>query len=357
MNKKTIVVVWACVLLIVPINTIRASDNSEPVAQLTVLVSEVRPLVIVGTDGKLSGFDIELWEAVAQKLGYRFKYQQVSFPNKIAALDGSIPVIQDRVIALGGITLTAEREKQFDFTHPYMTGGLAILSRSGSTSWLSVVQELFSQSWEAIAYFVCFVVACGILIALFETPNSGDPSVGDVFNGIYFCIVTITTVGYGDYAPKRGLYKVFTVAMILGGIIFFSYFISQLTSVSVNTRKELTSIQDLERKKIGVISGTATEDYMGGLDIHVESNMDNLLSSLREKEIDVVVHDAPTIRYLSTTNHDLEIAGPLLSKCDYGWATPSGSLLLEEVNNALLLLKETGEYSELSERWFGDEYH
>lgn len=37
-------------------------------------------------------------------------------------------------------------------------------------------------------------------------------------NSLYFCTVTLTTVGYGDITPKTDLGKLFTVFYILGGI-------------------------------------------------------------------------------------------------------------------------------------------
>jgi polar amino acid transport system substrate-binding protein len=35
-------------------------------------------------------------------------------------------------------------------------------------------------------------------------PDSADSSVTSLFDGIYWAIVTMTTVGYGDKTPKTG---------------------------------------------------------------------------------------------------------------------------------------------------------
>ena len=61
-----------------------ASADSE---ELLVAVSSIPPLV-VESDGEFSGFDIELWEAIAHECELDFSYRQVAFkeiiPNLIA---------------------------------------------------------------------------------------------------------------------------------------------------------------------------------------------------------------------------------------------------------------------------------
>ncbi|MDQ5972131.1 MAG: hypothetical protein QG553_290 [Patescibacteria group bacterium] len=42
----------------------------------------------------------------------------------------------------------------------------------------------------------------------------------------YFCIVTLTTVGYGDITPKTDAGKLFTTIYILVGIAIFGAFIN-----------------------------------------------------------------------------------------------------------------------------------
>jgi hypothetical protein len=48
------------------------------------------------------------------------------------------------------------------------------------------------------------------------------------FNSFYFTVVTLTTVGYGDISPDTLLGRVFTICMILLGIIVFSNIIGQI---------------------------------------------------------------------------------------------------------------------------------
>lgn len=47
-------------------------------------------------------------------------------------------------------------------------------------------------------------------------------------DALYFSVVTLTTVGYGDFSPQTDIGKLFTVAYILNGIGIIFAFINAL---------------------------------------------------------------------------------------------------------------------------------
>lgn len=73
-------------------------------------------------DGKYTGFDIELWDAIAKQAGLKYSLRPMDF-------NGIIPGLQTRNIdvALAGITIRDDRKKVIDFSDPYYESGLAIL--------------------------------------------------------------------------------------------------------------------------------------------------------------------------------------------------------------------------------------
>lgn len=40
----------------------------------------------------------------------------------------------------------------------------------------------------------------------------------DVLDAVYFCVITLTTVGYGDFSPVTDAGKVFTMFYVIAGI-------------------------------------------------------------------------------------------------------------------------------------------
>ncbi len=87
-------------------------------------------------DGKLTGFDVELFEAIAKDIGIDFKWQTMDF-------NGIIPGLQSRNIdaAIAGITIKSDREKVVDFSHPYYDSGLIILVRADNTD-IKAIEDL-----------------------------------------------------------------------------------------------------------------------------------------------------------------------------------------------------------------------
>lgn len=45
-------------------------------------------------------------------------------------------------------------------------------------------------------------------------------------DSIYFCVVTLTTIGYGDITPQTDLGKIFTVFYILAGVGILAAFLN-----------------------------------------------------------------------------------------------------------------------------------
>jgi voltage-gated potassium channel len=54
----------------------------------------------------------------------------------------------------------------------------------------------------------------------------------------YFCVVTLATIGYGDFTPETGLGKLFTVFYIVAGLAVIGAFIGAMTRVAVERAQE-----------------------------------------------------------------------------------------------------------------------
>ena len=57
-------------------------------------------------------------------------------------------------------------------------------------------------------------------------------------DALYFSVVTLTTVGFGDFAPHTDLGKGFTIVFILAGIGIVVAFASQVVNAMVADRTE-----------------------------------------------------------------------------------------------------------------------
>jgi glutamine transport system substrate-binding protein len=86
---------------------------------------DFKPFVYKSAKGEITGFDIELWNALAKELGHTYRLIPMKFTELLPALAaGKIDV------ALAGITIRSDREKMVDFSFPYYESGLQIAVRA-----------------------------------------------------------------------------------------------------------------------------------------------------------------------------------------------------------------------------------
>ncbi|HML37700.1 MAG TPA: transporter substrate-binding domain-containing protein [Bacillota bacterium] len=71
--------------------------------------------------GEYVGIDIELLAAIAEDQGFQYKLNPLGFNAAVAALESNQT---DAVIA--GMSITAERQKKYDFSEPYYDSGVVM---------------------------------------------------------------------------------------------------------------------------------------------------------------------------------------------------------------------------------------
>ena len=102
------------------------SGCEEKTDTIVVLTSSgYEPYEIIDTDGNLTGFDIELMEALAAEVGIEIEWKDVNFDGIIASLQSG-----QSEIAIAGISPTEERKAMVDFSDVYFN------SESGLTNYL-----------------------------------------------------------------------------------------------------------------------------------------------------------------------------------------------------------------------------
>jgi len=68
-------------------------------------------------------------------------------------------------------------------------------------------------------------------------------------DSLYFSVITLTTVGYGDFAPQTPLGKIFTIIYIVIGIgIILSFIDSVYNHFSMNTLERRNQLRRRSKK-------------------------------------------------------------------------------------------------------------
>jgi hypothetical protein len=89
------------------------------------------------TNGQPTGSAVDLWEAIAQQQGWRYRFQPIATPNAAieAAATGKVDV------AICCLNIIAERLEKADFSVPYQEDSLAFLSRKTNEGILPLLRR------------------------------------------------------------------------------------------------------------------------------------------------------------------------------------------------------------------------
>lgn len=116
-----------------------------------------------------------------------------------------------------------------------------------------------------MALIVCFAGIMFVLEALGDIGSWGDTFIsadmGDIsfYQMCYYIFVTISTVGYGDFAPKTVLGRAFVGVVITGGVAFFSLETSALVNLAKTEASGRGRYKPRGRRRHVLIAGGAVD--------------------------------------------------------------------------------------------------
>ena len=130
--------------------------------------------------------------------------------------------------------------------------------------------------------FVIFIVifgGIGVYLAEHEHPGANITNLGDAF---WWAIVTITTVGYGEYFPLTFIGRAIGVLVMLSGIG------NAVVIVTIFSQRRLTKIEsrlkpksDVHPKLFGVETKTDIKVKIDGIERLTEEEFDNLINTMK----------------------------------------------------------------------------
>jgi len=318
---------------------------------------EAPPFAMKGADGKWTGISIELWQDLAAELKLDYQYKELDLEQLLSAVrSNSVDV------AVAAITVTADRERMLDFTHPfYITGlGIAVSAPSGAP-WLSVVRRVLSlQFLTVIGLLALVLVSVGLLVWFFERKKNSEQFGGTPLHGIgsgfWWSAVTMTTVGYGDKAPRTIAGRIVGLIWMFAAIIIISSFTAAITSALTVSQlgSSIRGVGDLPGVRVATVAESTAQQYLEGRHIAYRSYPDALtaLEALAAGEADAVVYDAPILKYLAKEKFPgaVNVLPSTFLRQDYAIAVPPGSPLRETLDRVL-------EHEIRSPRWQEVIYH
>jgi polar amino acid transport system substrate-binding protein len=324
------------------------------------VMTKILPPFVTEENGELGGFSIELWKNIAQELEIKSDFK------KTASIPGLLKAIEDKQadLSIAAISVTAEREKEFDFSQPIFDAGLQILVRSqGSQSSLArLLGSIFTPTlFQLLGLMVLIVLIPAHIIWLVERNHDGgflenSAYFPGIFKACWWAAGTLAT--QAEEMPKSAWGRVMAVIWMFISVVFIAYFTATVTtSLTVEQlQSNIKGPQDLAGKRVGTIAGTTSATYLKQQKIEATEfkQTDEAYGALTNSDVDAVVFDAPILLYYAA--HDgkgkVQVVGSVFRKESYAIALPNGSPYRKSINNAILSLQEKGKYQEIYDKWF-----
>jgi len=351
-------ILWSWVLLFLPVHA-RAQDDSALPSKLVVGTLVAPPLYVKTADNEWRGFGIELWQAVAQRLNVVFEFQEYG------GLGPLLDAIKNKEIdVIPSLSVEEQYEPILDFSHSYLKSGLAIAvpAEGVGSRWMGVVESICSTHiLAAVGLLLLMSLAAGIIVWAFERRRNsemfGEGTVKGIGHGIWWSLVTLTTVGYGDKAPKTLGGRITAFIWMLFSIVFISGFTASITtSLTISElRGKVRGFDDLYNVRVGSVARSEGAHFLTkhGITVTPFESLQEALQAVTSKKIDALVADEIVLKYLA--KHEfrgrIQVIPGIFDEYFVSIALQEQSPLRKSVNKALLKFMKTEEWSELMNRY------
>lgn len=319
---------------------------------LRVGITEAPPFVIKkGSD--YTGLSMRSWELVQEELNLPYKI--IAYPSLgdlLAAVEtGEVD------LSINPITVTDKRMQEMEFSQPYFIAHTAVLQQKDS-EFLGYLGNLLSWnflSWVLILVGVIFIF--GTLVWLFERHGNNEQfekGRRGIFQGFWWSAVTMTTVGYGDKAPRTFGGRVIGFIWMFVAIIVISTLTAGIaSSLTVrNMQNQINSIEDLDRFGVVTVEKSSAQELLEQYRVPTAEVIDAQegIEMVLQNEADLFVYDEPILNFYldqMQLGEELEILQKTLKKDYYSYSFPKGSELVDIVNPVLVGTLKTMEWNQL----------
>ena len=351
-----IVILWVCLLY--PATSFSQNESTTP-RDLQVGVITASPLYIKAADGRWEGFSVELWQAVAQYLNVAFEFREYSsLENLLGALE------KNEIDVFPSLPAGERLESMIDFSQSYLKSGLSIAvpAEESEYRWLRVFEGIFSKHiLKAIGLLFILSMVAGLFVWLFERRKNdemfGDGTVGGIGHGIWWAIVTMTTVGYGDKTPKTSGGRIVALIWMLFSIIFIASFTANITtSLTITELKgKVHGLNDLYNARVGSVSQSEGFDFLSkqGIAVIPFEGIQDGLAAVASRKIDALVLNEQVLKYQTKKEfpRQVQVLPGIYDEYFVSIALPQNSSLRKPINTALLKFMKTQNWAELCNRY------
>ena len=312
------------------------------------------PFVIHSTGEELSGLSVELWERIAKNMGVEFQLENHPLDDLLSAIEtGQVD------IGVSCISITPERELFADFSHSFYETHLAIaVKRQG---YLHTLKSIFLNPalWLIIGAIVLIAGLVGAFFYIIEKGKneklySMNTRTGRWVESFILGLLFITRGPFNYFEFKSLTGRIVTVLIGVLSMLFIASITAVLASKLTLSQgySQIKGVNDLAKVQVGAKGATTSSLMLTSFGIRHKSydDMTTLLEALENGEVEAIVADDVVLKYMigngrqSGQFENLEVLPYQLEKQNYGFIMTENNQYEEEINRALLQIRESREW-------------
>ncbi|KAM0943351.1 putative periplasmic binding protein-like I [Dioscorea sansibarensis] len=322
----------------------------------------------------VSGYCIDLFEAVVKRLPYAIFYEFIPFENEHGESAGTYNDLVYQVYlqkfdaVVGDITITANRSLYVDFTLPFTEPGVALLvpvkesiHRNG---WI-FLKPLTVDLWlGSLAFFFYTGFVIWVMEHRINTDFRGPPSqqLGTMFS------FSFSTLVFAHREKVESiLSKLVLIIWLLVVLILTSSYTASLTSI-ITVEQLQPAISDVQKllndgDYVGCDNVSFIEELLKQLhfdkskitNVGPEDYVDALTKGNQNGGVSAIINEIPYIKvFLAQHCKKFTMVGSIYKTAGFGFAFPKGSPLVGDISKEMLNIAEGGEMEKIERKWFGD---
>uniref|UniRef100_A0A7N2MAK0 Glutamate receptor n=1 Tax=Quercus lobata TaxID=97700 RepID=A0A7N2MAK0_QUELO len=310
------------------------------------------------------GFAIDLFQATVGSLPYYLPYNFTPF-------DGTYDEIVEQKFdaVVGDVAIVAKRFRHAAFTQPYTESGLVMIVpvriRPQTTNRGLLFMKPFTKAmWALIG---AIIVYNGFVVWLIER-NHNPELKGSASNqiGALLCLAFTSLFSLHGGKLHSNLSRMAMVVWLFVALVIMQIYTANLTSI-LTVQKLEASVNGVESLQygnavVGCCRGSFVAKYLVDVlrfhkgNIRTYNSPEEYAHALRSKEIAAAFLEVPFAKlFLAKYCKEFITAGPTYNVGGFSYVFPRGSLLLHDVNKALLNVSESGRLRELEKSMVASE--
>ena len=134
-----------------------------------------------------------------------------------------------------------------------------------------------------IGLMIVIIFSGGISVYVVER-NKPGANITNLGNALWWAVITVTTVGYGDYTPITPLGRVIAVVLMFSGIGIVVTIVTLLSQRRLEHTESMLKIKlktEVQPKLLGDETKTAIKDEIDGIEKMTEEDFDRLLVMIK----------------------------------------------------------------------------